>query len=149
MSALGQKQTFAVQTDHVRKGQNQPSAKLHSITSSARASSEVGICIPIVLAVLRLITNRKLVGCWTGRSPNLAPLRIRSSAQARTAGGIARPSALAVLLEGQQASRLLVCDRHNCATETRDELAPLHSITSSAREIRACGTLMPSAFAAF
>src|SRR5207237_4947865 len=49
----------------------------YSITSSARARSEAGTSMPSALAVLRLITSRKLVGCWTGRSPTLAPLRIR------------------------------------------------------------------------
>src|SRR5450759_5938551 len=35
---------------------------------------------------------------------------------------------------------------HRRAAEKRDELAPLHSITSSARPISVSGTLMPSAF---
>src|SRR5262249_40644705 len=52
---------------------------VHSITSSARASREVGIATPIAFAVLRLSTSRKLVGCWIGRPLVLAPLRIRST----------------------------------------------------------------------
>jgi hypothetical protein len=48
------------------------------ITSSARASTDGGIVRPSVFAVLRLITNSNLVGCSTGRSAGLAPLRIRS-----------------------------------------------------------------------
>src|SRR3954470_8567557 len=51
-------------------------APFHSITSSARASNEGGISRPSALAVLRLITSSNLVGCRTGRSPGLAPLRI-------------------------------------------------------------------------
>src|SRR5262245_49588648 len=39
---------------------------LHSITSSARASSEGGMARRTALAVLRLITNSNLVGCCTG-----------------------------------------------------------------------------------
>jgi hypothetical protein len=41
-------------------------ALLHSITSSARASTVVGISSPSVFAVLRLITNSYLVGACTG-----------------------------------------------------------------------------------
>src|SRR5262249_58401641 len=48
----------------------------HSITSSASASSFAGICRPNALAVVRLITNSNLLGCITGSSAGLAPLRI-------------------------------------------------------------------------
>src|ERR1700756_5683706 len=41
---------------------------LHSITSSASASSLSGMVRPSVFAVLRLITNSNLVDCSTGRS---------------------------------------------------------------------------------
>src|SRR5262245_59685432 len=51
----------------------------HSITSSARASSVGGTSRPSAFAVLRLITNSNLVGCWTGRSPGFSPLRMRST----------------------------------------------------------------------
>src|SRR5262249_43381829 len=54
-------------------------AALHSITSSARVSTAGGISRPIVFAVLRLITNLNFVGCSTGRSAGLVPLRIRST----------------------------------------------------------------------
>src|SRR6266853_251971 len=43
-------------------------AALHSITSSARASSIGGTSRPSAFAVLRLITNSSLTGCITGRS---------------------------------------------------------------------------------
>src|SRR5262249_222951 len=46
----------------------------HSMTSSARASSEDGTVRPSVLAVLRLISSSNLVGCSTGRSPGFVPL---------------------------------------------------------------------------
>src|SRR5450759_524819 len=48
----------------------------HSITSSARASSVGAISRPIALAALRLMTSSNVVGCWTGKSAGLAPLRI-------------------------------------------------------------------------
>src|SRR5712691_1084188 len=49
----------------------------HSITSSARASSEGGTSSPSAFAVLRLITSSYLVGACTGRSAGLSPLRMR------------------------------------------------------------------------
>src|SRR5262245_13100275 len=51
----------------------------HRITLSALASTLGGIVWPICLAVLRLITNSNFVGCSTGRSAALAPLRILST----------------------------------------------------------------------
>src|SRR5712691_11979270 len=50
----------------------------YSMTSSARASSIGGTSSPSARAVLRLITSSNLVGACTGRSPGLAPLKIRS-----------------------------------------------------------------------
>jgi hypothetical protein len=52
---------------------------LYSITSSARASNVGGTVRPSALAVLRLMTSWNLVGCSTGRSAGLAPLRILST----------------------------------------------------------------------
>src|SRR5262249_53786294 len=52
-------------------------ASLHSITSSAMASTPGGIVRPSAFAVLRLITSSNLVGCTTGRSAGFAPLRMR------------------------------------------------------------------------
>ena len=57
-------------------------APLHSITSSARASSEGGISRPIAFAALRLMTSSNLVGCSTGISAGFAPLRTRSTISA-------------------------------------------------------------------
>src|SRR5262245_17041086 len=54
-------------------------APLHSITSSARASTLAGISMPSALAVLRLSTVSYLVGACTGRSAGLSPLRMRST----------------------------------------------------------------------
>src|SRR5215471_15192212 len=51
----------------------------HSITSSARVSSEGGTVSPSALAVLRLITSLKLVGCWTGRLLGCSPFRMRDA----------------------------------------------------------------------
>src|SRR5882757_6306196 len=52
---------------------------LHSITSSARCSSDVGTSTPSAVAVFKLITNSNLVGCSTGRSAGFAPLKILST----------------------------------------------------------------------
>jgi hypothetical protein len=54
-------------------------AIIHSITSSARASSVGGTSRPIDLAVLRLTTSSYFVGNCTGSSEGLAPFRIRST----------------------------------------------------------------------
>src|SRR5262249_35243418 len=51
-------------------------APLHSITSSARASSWGGTSRPSAFAGLRLIPSSNFVGCSTGKSAGLAPLRI-------------------------------------------------------------------------
>src|SRR5262249_19357320 len=56
-----------------------PLAALHSITSSARASSVGGTVRPSAIAVIRLITSSNLVGCSTGRSAGLVPRRILST----------------------------------------------------------------------
>jgi hypothetical protein len=48
----------------------------YSMTSPARARIDGGTVRPSALAVLRLTTSSKVVGCWTGRSAGLAPLRI-------------------------------------------------------------------------
>src|SRR5262249_52999487 len=50
--------------------------RCYSITSSARASTDGGMVRPRALAVLRLMTSSNFVGCSTGRSAGLAPLRI-------------------------------------------------------------------------
>jgi len=49
------------------------------ITSSARCSSDGGMVSPRALAVFMLITNSNFVGCSTGKSAGLAPLRILST----------------------------------------------------------------------
>src|SRR5215471_6341439 len=52
-------------------------AALHSITSSAMASTPGGISRPSAFAVLRLMISSNLVGAITGRSAGFSPLRIR------------------------------------------------------------------------
>jgi hypothetical protein len=52
-------------------------APLHSITSSARASSCGGTVRPSIRAVAWLITSSNLTDCTTGKSAALAPLRMR------------------------------------------------------------------------
>ena len=69
-----------------RRGEEAPRERPHegptlhySITSSARASSDGGMVSAMALAVLRLMTNSSLVGCSTGKSAGLAPLRTLST----------------------------------------------------------------------
>ena len=52
------------------------------MTSSARASRLAGMVSPRALAVLRLITSSNLIGCSTGGSAGLSPLRTRARVQA-------------------------------------------------------------------
>src|SRR5215471_11825953 len=52
-------------------------AALHSITSSASASSLSGTVRSSDLAVVRLMMRSNLVGCMTGRSAGFSPLRTR------------------------------------------------------------------------
>ena len=54
-------------------------ARVHSITSSARASTVGGISRPSAFAAFRLMTRSNLVGCSTGRSRGFVPLRILST----------------------------------------------------------------------
>src|SRR6266487_3332080 len=54
-------------------------SQTHSITSSARSSSDFGIVRPSDLAVFRLTTSSHFVGCATGRSTGFNPLRILST----------------------------------------------------------------------
>src|SRR5262249_37202325 len=50
-------------------------APFHSITSSARKSTEGGMVRSRDFAVLRFTANSNFVGCSTGRSAGLTPLR--------------------------------------------------------------------------
>jgi hypothetical protein len=54
-------------------------ASVHSITSSAVASSDGGTSSPSALAVLRLTTSSNLTGAWTGSSLGFEPWRMRSA----------------------------------------------------------------------
>ena len=56
-----------------------PQSGTYSITSSARESNEGGTVRPSALAVFKLITSSNRVGCSTGKSAGLAPLRILST----------------------------------------------------------------------
>ena len=72
--------TFACAAISNETGQSRPMHRskrhLYSITSSALVSNVGGTVKPSALAVLRLITRSNFVGCSTGRSAGLAPLRI-------------------------------------------------------------------------
>src|SRR5262249_29433859 len=52
-------------------------AAVHSMTSSARASSVAGTSRPSALAVLRLMISSTVVDCWTGKSAGRSPFNIR------------------------------------------------------------------------
>jgi hypothetical protein len=51
----------------------------HRITLSALANTLGGIVRPICFAAFRLMMNSNFIGCSTGRSAGLAPLRILST----------------------------------------------------------------------
>ena len=53
--------------------------RIHSITLSARTSSEAGTWMPSVFAVFTFTINSKRVGWSIGSSPGSAPLRILST----------------------------------------------------------------------
>src|SRR5262249_30015595 len=59
--------------------QRDEATAVHSITSSAMATSLPGIWRPSALAVLRLMASSNFVGCWMGRSAGLAPFKMRST----------------------------------------------------------------------
>jgi hypothetical protein len=63
------------------KIQNRKS-KIYFMTLSARYSTDCGIVRPICFAVLRLMTSSNFVGCSTGISAGLVPLRILSTINA-------------------------------------------------------------------
>src|SRR5215510_7954170 len=54
-------------------------ALCYLITLSARNNTDCGMVRLSAFAVLRLMANSNLVGCSTGRSAGLAPLRILST----------------------------------------------------------------------
>ena len=56
----------------------QHTARIYSITSSARASNVGGTLTPIAFAALRLIASSYFVGACTGKSAGFSPLRMRS-----------------------------------------------------------------------
>jgi hypothetical protein len=68
---------------HRATSQHDEPAALHSITSSARASSVGGIITPSALAVLRLMTNSNLVACTTGNSASYPLEGVRETLHVR------------------------------------------------------------------
>jgi hypothetical protein len=81
MSLWPQERTFDCNAISVALGQNLTHAVQrrdgYSITSSASDRRLSVSLMPSVLAVLRLITSSNFVGCMTGRSVVLSPLRMR------------------------------------------------------------------------
>jgi hypothetical protein len=68
---------------------------VYSITLSARSKKDSGIVSPIAFADLRLITSSNLVGCSTGSSAGLAPLKILSKKTAARSSRISTRSSKA------------------------------------------------------
>src|SRR5262245_12244277 len=67
-------------SEHAPTHQRDERSPVHQrMTSSARTRSDCGIVSPRALAVLKLMINSNLVGCSTGKSAGLAPLRILST----------------------------------------------------------------------
>src|SRR5262249_21708246 len=65
-------------------------APSHSMTSSAIESGPGGMVSPSDLAVLRLMTKSNLVGCNTGMSSGVWPLRRRPTKTPACGYGLAR-----------------------------------------------------------
>jgi hypothetical protein len=79
MSALPPLGTKWQTSPEVRFVPNPEVAAVHSINSSARESRVGGTVRSSSFAVFKFITNSNLVGTWTGNSPGLTPLRMRST----------------------------------------------------------------------
>ena len=80
-SALAPIATVLLQHSNRRSGpqpdvSNHSKRSLYSMTSLASARSFGGILSPIAFAAFRLTTSSILVGCNTGKSADLEPLRI-------------------------------------------------------------------------
>src|SRR5262249_51665227 len=78
-NALGLLRPRRQPTRHRGHEERDKPPSLHSMTWLANASSRSGTLRASTFAVVRLITSSNLVGCWTGRSDALAPLRILST----------------------------------------------------------------------
>ena len=77
MSALPSTTAVMMQCRERQKGAISGSDCIHSITSSAVASSDGGTVRPSMRAVEALMTSSNLLDCTTGKSAGLAPLRMR------------------------------------------------------------------------
>jgi hypothetical protein len=124
-------------------------ASPHSITSSARNRRASGIVRPIALAVLRLITNAKFVGCSIGKSAGAAPrstlsTRPATSRYARTMRGPYPSNPPSWALSGHSK---IDGSRSRRSHRRTGGLLGVHSITSSARTRIVSGMVMPRAFA--
>jgi hypothetical protein len=76
------------------------------MTSSARARIAGSTVRPSALAVLRFTSSSNVVGCWTGSSAGLAPLRILLSYMLREAGEEALAEAVAAVVEQRRAQSM-------------------------------------------
>jgi hypothetical protein len=141
---------------------NAPQQKSHhSITSSAMARRPGGKLRPNILAVLRLMTNSNLVDCSvvlvirpTILDRSVLPLDVPRFPKASLECGHEVCSAdrrRTTEVSNHRHRRPLLRPRREGPRDGRaaegDELAALHSITSSAATSRPGGTVKPSAFA--
>src|SRR5262249_43657145 len=99
----------------------------HSITSSARARTDVGISRPRLLAVLRLITRSYLVGACTGRSAAFSPLRMRSRQNPWRADGCVSIRPPAVIGRARNADPHPLMDRPRAEMDRPRASAPARS----------------------
>jgi hypothetical protein len=65
--------------EHTKDERDDAHQRCHWSTSSARKRRVGDMVSPRALAVLRLMTSSNVMGCSTGRSAGLAPLRILST----------------------------------------------------------------------
>ena len=88
LALSGEQVTFVARGDHLKalraNGLRLETPKgdtvicpVEATDDPATVTSADGISRPSVFAALRLITNSNVVGCQTGKSPGLSPLRMR------------------------------------------------------------------------
>ena len=94
---------------------------IYSITSSASESRLSEILRPSAFAVLRLTTSSNFVGCWTGKSAGLAPLRIARSVDAELPVGIGDAHAIAQQSAGDRVFAELIDGRQALPCRERDD----------------------------
>ena len=149
MSALGQKRTCAVYKACPLWAKNGHCA-VHSITSSARPSSDIGTVRLSALAVLRLMISSTFVVCTTGSYAGFSPLNptgVDPGLAVRNTASIAHEAAgcgIVVVLEDRwQRVAEFALDMTMTASRA-DPPTALPCSSSSISELRRCAVAMPS-----